>query len=234
VNLLDWLFDATLHIGSKEILWREIVGNAFGLASAVGGMRRRVWAWPVGIAGNVLLFTVFLGAVFDTPQQKDLYGQAGRQIFFVAVSLWGWYRWRQSQERGGAGDGGAIAPRWATWGERVQLVLLYAVGTAFFWWLFGIIGSYGRLTEAWILTGSMLATYGMARGWVEFWLIWIAVDAVGVPTLVNAGFYPSAVLYGFYGVFCVAGFVTWMRVQRRLSAAVPAESVAAGEAVGPA
>ena len=84
-------------------------------------------------------------------------------------------------------------------------------GTAFFWWLFGIIGSYGRFTEAWILTGSILATYGMARGWVEFWLIWIAVDAVGVPTLVNAGFYPSALLYGFYGVFCVVGFVVWAR-----------------------
>jgi nicotinamide mononucleotide transporter len=72
----------------------------------------------------------------------------------------------------------------------------------------------------------------MARGWVEFWLIWIAVDAVGVPTLVNAEFYPSAVLYGFYGVFCVAGFVTWLRVRRRLDERVTAEAVAAGEAVG--
>ena len=80
---LSWLFDATLHIGSKEILWREIVGNAFGLASALGGMRRRVWAWPVGIAGNVLLFTVFVGAVFDTPQETTLWGQAGRQITTV-------------------------------------------------------------------------------------------------------------------------------------------------------
>jgi nicotinamide mononucleotide transporter len=34
------------------------------MASAVGGMHRKVWAWPVGIVGNVLLFTVFLGAVF--------------------------------------------------------------------------------------------------------------------------------------------------------------------------
>ena len=37
----------------------EILGNVFGLALAVGGMRRKVWAWPVGIVGNVLLFTVF-------------------------------------------------------------------------------------------------------------------------------------------------------------------------------
>ena len=84
-----------------------------------------------------------------------------------------------------------------------------------FWVLFEIIGSFGPPTEAWILTGSILATWGMARGWVEFWLVWIAVDAVGVPTLVNAGFYPSAVLYGVYGLFCVAGFVTWLRVERR-------------------
>jgi nicotinamide mononucleotide transporter len=54
----------------------------------------------------------------------------------------------------------------------------------------------------------------MARGWVEFWLIWLAVDAVGVPTLVKAGFYPSAVLYGFYGLFCVVGFITWLRAER--------------------
>ena len=37
---------------------------------------------------------------------------------------------------------------------------------------------------------------------------------MGVPTLLDAGFYPSAVLYGFYGLFCVAGFVTWWRVER--------------------
>jgi len=213
MNALDWLFSATLAIGGKEILWREVIGNAFGLASAVGGMRRRVWAWPVGIVGNLLLFTVFLGVAFDTPQDKTLWGQAGRQIFFLAISVWGWYRWRRSRESGEATDGGAIQPRWATWTERAQLIGLYVAGTALFWWLFGIIGSYGRLTEAWILTGSILATYGMARGWVEFWLVWIAVDAVGVPTLINAGFYPSAVLYAAYGAFCVAGFVAWMRVR---------------------
>ncbi len=229
-GVLEWLFEAELHVLGSVILWREIVGNAFGLASALGGMRRRVWAWPVGIVGNVLLFTVFLGAGFDTPQDKTLWGQAGRQVFFVAVSIWGWYRWRSARASGEASDGGAIRPRWATWAQRGQLLTAYVVGTAFFWWLFGIIGSYGRLTEAYILTGSILATYGMARGWVEFWLVWIAVDVVGVPTLVRAGFYPSALLYAFYGAFCVAGFLTWLRADRRLRGAAPADAVAAGQA----
>ena len=79
-GIFTTLLNATLIIGGYPILWREIIGNLFGLASAVGGMKRVVWAWPVGIVGNVLLFTVFLGGVFHTPQDLDLYGQAGRQV----------------------------------------------------------------------------------------------------------------------------------------------------------
>ena len=62
--------------------------------------------------------------------------------------------------------------------------------------------------------GSVLATYGMAKGWTEFWLIWVAVDIVGVPLLVSAGYYASALLYVFSGAVTIFGFFTWMRVQR--------------------
>jgi nicotinamide mononucleotide transporter len=35
-----------------------------------------------------------------------------------------------------------------------------------------------------------------------------------VPLLIRAGFYPSALLYGAYGVFCVVGFMAWRRAQQ--------------------
>ena len=56
MGIVRWLFDAQLVIGDQTVLWREVIGNVFGLLSALGGMRRKVWAWPVGIAGNALLF----------------------------------------------------------------------------------------------------------------------------------------------------------------------------------
>jgi nicotinamide mononucleotide transporter len=214
VDPLTWLFDAQLAIGDQHILWREVVGNLFGLASAIGGMRRRVWAWPVGIVGNVLLFTVFLGAVFHTPQAVDLIGQAGRQVFFVAVAVYGWWRWSRAR-RGQEGDGPAIVPRWASPAERVGLVVAAGVGTLGFGLLFQALGSWGPWADAWIFTGSMLATYGMARGWTEFWLVWIGVDIVGVPLLLKAGYYPSAVLYLVYAGVVAYGFVVWLRAQRR-------------------
>ena len=207
MDVLDWLFDASLHFGDKEILWREIIGNLFGLASAVGGMRRRVWAWPVGIAGNLLLLTVFLGAVFDTPESENLLGQAGRQVMFIAVSVYGWYRWR-----GGREGAPAVTPRWATWKEKLGLLVVGVVSVAVLTPLFRELGSFEPVwVDAWIFTGSVLATYGMARGWVDFWLIWILVDVVGVRFLLKAELYPSAVMYIVYGAFCVAGLVVWIR-----------------------
>ena len=77
------------------VTWREILGNGFGFASAIGGLRRRVWAWPVGIVGNVLLFSVFIAATFEPGAQQPLFGQAGRQVFFIITSVYGWWRWHQ-------------------------------------------------------------------------------------------------------------------------------------------
>ncbi len=219
MSALNWLLHEQVTIAGSPVLVREIVGNGFGLASALFGMRRLVAAWPVGIVGNVLLFTVFLGGVFDSPQDKDLWGQAGRQVFFAVVSLYGWWRWYHNRK--GSADAHGVEPRWASNRERLELLALAAVLYAVFYPLLKALGSWGPQWDAWILTGSILATYGMARGWVEFWLIWIAVDAVGVPLLLDAKFYPSATMYIVYGVFCLAGFGAWLRIERAEHQAQP-------------
>lgn len=223
MNWLEQLFSAELTIGSSHILWREIVGNAFGFASAIGGMRRRVWAWPVGIVGNVLLFTVFFGVAFSNPQQETLYGQAGRQIFFIITSVYGWWRWNQVRSARHAGDDApAITPRWATVTERLQYVGFWVAGVVVMQWVFASIGSgpfwqaprWYFWCDAWIFIGSIVATYAMARGWNDFWLAWIAVDLVGVPLLWHSKFYPSAVLYVVYGALVIYGFFVWLKASR--------------------
>ena len=162
---LQWLLEGVIHVPAwtllglvvpaSEILVREVVGNGFGLASAVGGMRRRVWAWPVGIAGNLVLFTVFVGGILDKPQAHDLWGQAGRQVFFLAVSVYGWWRWQRSRSSGESRDAGAIVPRWAGQAGWAQLAVLAVVGTTVFYFVLRALGSWGPLPDAWILTGSI-------------------------------------------------------------------------------
>ncbi len=220
MDFLRWLFEATIPVGGSVLVVREVVGNIFGLASALGGMRRKVWAWPVGIIGNLLLLTVFVGSLFGDADQANLLGQAGRQIMFITVSVYGWVQWRAArkelQERqAGSQPDTAITPQWAGWKTRMALIATMVLGTLAITPLFRMLGSYEPVwADAWTFVGSLLATYGMAKGWVEFWLIWVAVDAVGVPLLFAAGYYATAFMYLFYGVFTLIGFFVWARAQR--------------------
>ena len=219
MNWFEQAFSAQMVIGGYPITYREVVGNVFGLASAIGGLRRQVWAWPVGIVGNVLLFTVFLGVAFGNPQGATLYGQAGRQVFFIAASVYGWYRWQQTRHRPESG-GAAVLPRWATPRERMTYLLVAVAAVVVCYLLFRAIGAgfaaawWYYLADSWIFVGSMLATFAMARGWVDFWLCWIAVDIVGVPELLHFKFYPSAVMYAVYAGFVIWGFVVWLRISQ--------------------
>jgi len=213
MGVIDWLLNGQIPIG-PGILWREVIGNLFGLGSALLGMRRLVWAWPIGIVGNVLLFTVFLGGVFMTPQDMNLYGQAGRQVMFLGLSVYGWITWNRSRAKDSAlAD---FRPRWMTMRERLIALPLIALAFVIAYVVLSYLNSFGPAADAWILIGSAFAVYATARGFNEAWLGWIAVDAVGVPLLFVGGLYPSAILYSVYMIVAAFGFHTWWRLSKQL------------------
>lgn len=231
MDALRWLLDAEILVSGSPVLLREILGNVFGLACALGGMLRRVWAWPVGIAGNLLLLTVFLGSFLGLSDDPALLGQAGRQLMFLLVSIYGWHRWHSARRSRRAWcASGAVAPRWASPRARLGLVAVLVLGTAALTPVLRALGSYEPVwADAWTFVGSLLATYGMARGWVEFWLIWIAVDVVGVPLLWAAGYYASAGMYAVYGVFTLIGFIVWNRARRHEAIGTPSSLAPAAD-----
>ena len=226
-NVFQQLIDAAIPIGQYQLHWLELIGVLIGVASAWLGMKRLVWAWPVGIVANVMLFFVYLGALFGADERIPLFGQAGRQVFFIVTSIYGWWRWSRVRRLNHSDDpsGAAITPRWATTRERTVVIALWLVGTIVvaqvFKWLWGLAPNpfftpewWFYWCDAWIFVGSIVATYAMARGWNEFWLAWIGVDLVGVPFGLATGYVPTAVLYTFYGAFVVYGFIQWVKVSR--------------------
>ena len=220
MSLLQWFFDATIHFGSKSIALREVVGGVLGLSSAILGARRAIAAWPIGILGDALLFTVFLGAVFsfgDESQHANFYGQAGRNLLLIVVSAYGWARWSHNRRTGK--EHHVVDPRWTTTAEKRWII----PGTVLFFFIafsiFKAMGESGQwlFVDTWIFTGTALATWGMSRGYVEFWLIWVAVDVVGVPFALSNGYYPTGILYAIYMPFVLWGFFSWLRYSKQES-----------------
>ena len=218
MSVITWFFESSLHFGSKSIAVREIIGGVLGLTSAILGMRRKVLAWPIGILGDALLFTVFLGAVFAYADQPsgNLYGQASRNLLLIIVSVYGWIRWTNHSRANGL-EQPAVNPRWTTMKEKQVLVPIIVLFFFLSMQIFKGLGESGSwlLVDTWIFTGTALATYGMSRGYVEFWLVWIAVDLVGVPFAFKNGYYPTGTLYAIYLPFVIWGFISWLRISKQ-------------------
>jgi len=217
VNIITWLFETNINFGSKSIAVREIIGGTLGLTSAILGARRKVSAWPVGILGDALLFTVFLGAVFAYADQPsaNFYGQASRNLLLIIVSIYGWIRWSRHRMSSGSSLP-PVSPRWTTSKEKLILVPSIIVFYLLSMQIFKALGETGTwlLVDTWIFTGTALATYGMSRGYVEFWMVWVAVDLVGVPFAFKNGYYPTGTLYAIYLPFVIWGFISWLRISK--------------------
>lgn len=224
MSVLKWLFEAQIHFGSKSIAWREVIGGTLGLTSAVLGMRRKVSAWPVGIIGDALLFTVFLGAVFsfgDDKEHANFYGQAGRNLLLIVVSVYGWIRWSSSRKENESTKP-AVTPRWTTVREKMVIAPLLILFYLLSFQIFKSLGESGTwlFVDTWIFTGTALATFGMSRGYVEFWLVWVAVDLVGVPFAFKNGYYPTGTLYAIYLPFVIWGFISWLKISKQESISI--------------
>ncbi len=223
-NVFLTVLGATIPVGPYQIGYLELIGVLIGFAGAILGMRRSMLTWPVGAIANIILFFVYTGVVFGLDDGRSpAFGQAGRQVFFLIMAAFGWWQWsaaRRAVAATGVTPKAAITPRWATPRERLQIVGAWAVGTVVAFLAFTQIGYFWPAptwflwADAWIFVGSLIATYAMARGWNEFWLCWIAVDLVGIPTLWNGRYYPTAVLYAAYGAFVIYGLTQWVKASK--------------------
>jgi nicotinamide mononucleotide transporter len=209
-----WADAVAFTVGHQTIKWSDLAGNILGLATVGLALRRSMLTWPVQIAGCVLLF----GASWSV----GLPGNAMRQVALAVLAAYGWTQWLSGRR-----ERASVPVRWARAGERMALAAALVAGTLAFaavlqWWL----GSWNPILDAYIFVGSLGATYAQARGWVEFWFVWIAVDLVGVPLAAMHGLVVSGAVYGIYLAMCLAGVRDWARRSRPVPAAARVGEVA--------
>jgi nicotinamide mononucleotide transporter len=209
---------AGVTVFGEKLLWTDLLGNVFSLATVLLAIRRTIWTWPVQLAGAVLLFTASVSA--HAP------GNALKQVMFVGLVSYGWVKWMR-----GIRESHDLPVRPATARERVLLVAALAGGTAVVALLFAQISwlqiTWSPVANAYIFVGSAVATFAQSRALVDFWIIWVLVDLVGVPLAIKSGLYVSGAAYGIFFVMVLAGFRNWIKQYRRQRRSAELEAVAA-------
>src|SRR5665213_2380689 len=99
----------------------EILGFLTGAVNVWLLARQNIWNWPIGVANNALYVAVFLSA--------GLYGDAGLQLVYIALGIYGWWTWSH--------PGARVAlkvtrtPR-NSWIWLMPVTLAAAIGLAYF------------------------------------------------------------------------------------------------------
>lgn len=209
---------AGVTVFGEKLLWTDLLGNVFSLATVLLAIRRTIWTWPVQLAGAVLLFAASVST--HAP------GNALKQLMFFGLVSYGWVRWLR-----GIRESQGLPVRPATARERTALVAALAAGTAVVALLFANVSwlqiTWSPAANAYIFVGSAVATFAQSRALVDFWIVWILVDLVGVPLAIKSGLYVSGAAYGIFFVMVLAGFRNWINQYRRQRRSAELEAVAA-------
>jgi nicotinamide mononucleotide transporter len=190
----DWL--AMLAIAWAGLSAAEAAGAALGVVYVVLAILQHRACWVAAILSTAIYLAVFYRA--------GLYMQAALQGYYIAVAVYGWWRW-------GVGGGGKPLPvTRASWTLQLGgLTAVLAVSLLTARWLAHETGSTQPFLDSITTWASVFATWLVAQKKIENWAWWFGIDLLTALLCWRAHLYPSTLLYALYVALVLVGWRAW-------------------------
>ena len=177
----------------------EALAVLSSLVYVVLAVPRSRWCWVAGGVGSLIYVWLFARA--RLPMQSLL------QVWYVGVAVFGFLRWsREGMTR-------ISLLSWRGHVAGIAASLLLAVAIARF--LAVETQAAWPNLDASTMVLSLFATWLTARGKLENWLYWIAIDAIQAWLYAAQGLVFTAFLFLVYLVIASVGFIEWSKTYRR-------------------
>ncbi len=201
--------------GWVGVRWLDLLTTVLGLAYIVLEYRASIWLWAAGFAMQSLGIVLYY--------QKGLYADCGMEFYYLAMTVYGWWKWSRSEERGVRSE-----ERGTRNEERgtlkiqhfpLRLALVWSVATLAIWaalYVFLVTCTDSRvpLADSFTTALSFAGIWALARKYLEQWLIWIVVDVVTCGLYFYKDIPFKASLYGLYVVIAIAGYHKWRKMMK--------------------
>lgn len=195
----------------------EFFGTVFTIWCVWLTAKAKVLSWPVGIIGCVLYFALFY--------QIQLYSDLFEQSYFLVTGFIGWWAWTHPRRKADATADNRLKIGRNSARENWAYVGVIAAGTAVLTyvtvnlsvWLpayFPEPASFPFL-DAFTTAMSFTAQWLLTRKKLESWLLWIAVDAIGVWLYWAKGVKFISLEYALFFFIASVGLYRWVREHRQ-------------------
>lgn len=187
--LIKWLSDNYV----------ELLGAILGIAYIFFSIRQSILTWPVGLLTSLLYVWVFF--------VSKLYADMGLQMYYVAISIYGWYEWLFGNQTNHSEPIKVSRLKWALG------IILFVISVLLFLLIWYILKNFTDspvpMADSLATSLSIVATWMLARKILEHWLIWIFVDAFSVGLFWYKDLMPTVILFVVYTVMAYIGYREW-------------------------
>jgi len=186
-----------------KLNFAELFGTLFGLLYIYFSIRQNVWLWPIGLISSALYIPVFF--------EKTLYADMSLQVYYLIVSIYGWYFWINGRKKDDEVPGKIkiTTLKKSNWAITIISTLLLTL--VLFYPLKKYTNASNPFTDSFCFAGSIVATWMLARKILDQWLIWIVVDAISVGLFIYKQLYITVILYIVYTVLAIIGYLQWKK-----------------------
>lgn len=186
----------------------EVIGAFSGLIYLYFSIRQKIWLWPWGIITSAFYICVFY--------KSSLYADMSLNIYYVLVSIYGWYNWIYGNKKEKLID---ELPVTKLTGKGWLFTLL----TTFLCWMLlayllrkipaalNIPVSEVASWDAFVTASSIVATFLLARKKIEQWLMWIVIDFISAGLFIYKHLYATVILFVIYATLAIFGYFEWKK-----------------------
>jgi len=188
---------SVLQVGPFQTSYLEMIAVTFGLVCVWFMKKESVLAFPFGIVNVLIYIYIFFSS--------GLYANAGINMFFFLMSIYGWYNWTRK-----TGNDETIKISRCT---RREIVLnLLAIGLFFIMIRIILIKYTESRVPSWDAATTavyMVAQWLLSRKQIENWILWILADAVMIGLCAWEGLYFTSLQYLVFTIIAILGFLEW-------------------------
>lgn len=177
----------------------ELIGVLAGMIGVWLTARQVIWCWPVALINVVIYIYVFF--------KSHLYADFGLQIFYLFMTLYGWYNWLY----GGKGHTTLFISRI----KKKLILLIFIIGIPSQLMVGFLLSNYTNAdypyTDSFVSVWGIIGTFLMARKIMEHWMIWIVADLTSIVIFYKKELHATSVLYLIFTILAIYGLIKWNR-----------------------
>ena len=184
--------------------WIEPAAVILAIAYLLLAVKQNISCWFAAFFSSLLYFFVMYSA--------GLYMEAGLQIFYCIMAVYGWMQWRKYLP----GNSKFLVQTWNRNQHIKAISLIFLLALISGWALKNFTNATLPFIDSMTTWGAIVTTYMVAKRLLENWIYWFVIDTISIFLFYSRGLFLTSLLFFVYLIIIYFGYKSWTEMKDKI------------------